>query len=73
MSKKLILRCTTYYNELRKHFDNIGGLGLGAFDSCLISEELSYGCTGIMAAINACALGVSYLKNCLSFLMRQYY
>ncbi|XP_015985090.2 medium-chain specific acyl-CoA dehydrogenase, mitochondrial [Rousettus aegyptiacus] len=37
--------------------EHCGGLGLGAFDSCLISEELSYGCTGIMAAINACALG----------------
>ncbi|PKN56321.1 MAG: acyl-CoA dehydrogenase [Deltaproteobacteria bacterium HGW-Deltaproteobacteria-14] len=30
-----------------------GGLGLGVFESCLIAEELGYGCTGITTAIEA--------------------
>ncbi|KXN69517.1 acyl-CoA dehydrogenase NM domain-like protein [Conidiobolus coronatus NRRL 28638] len=30
-----------------------GGLGLGVFDGALISEELSYGCSGIQTAIEA--------------------
>lgn len=42
---------------------SFGGLGLGTFDSCLISEELAYGCTGVQTAIEANSLGVSYLEN----------
>lgn len=57
------MRCTTYYNGLWKHFDNIGGLGLGIFDACIISEELAYGCTGVNSAIDGSYLGVSYLEN----------
>ncbi|XP_060686012.1 medium-chain specific acyl-CoA dehydrogenase, mitochondrial [Hemiscyllium ocellatum] len=34
-----------------------GGMGLGIFDSCLITEELAYGCTGIQTAIEANSLG----------------
>ncbi|XP_019866505.1 probable medium-chain specific acyl-CoA dehydrogenase, mitochondrial [Aethina tumida] len=34
-----------------------GGLGLGILDSCLVAEELGYGCTGIMTAIEANSLG----------------
>lgn len=34
-----------------------GGLGMGIFDSCLITEELAYGCTGIQTAIEANSLG----------------
>ncbi|MCB0879793.1 MAG: acyl-CoA dehydrogenase family protein [Thermoleophilia bacterium] len=30
-----------------------GGLGLGVFESCIIAEELGYGCTGITTAIEA--------------------
>ncbi|CAG8568625.1 9651_t:CDS:2 [Paraglomus brasilianum] len=30
-----------------------GGLGLGVFDSSLVSEELAWGCTGIQTAIEA--------------------
>ena len=33
--------------------DAYGGLGLGVFESCLIAEELGYGCTGITTAIEA--------------------
>lgn len=31
---------------------------MGVFDGCLIAEELSYGCSGIMTAIEASSLGV---------------
>lgn len=30
-----------------------GGLGLGCLEGCIIAEELAYGCTGIMTAIEA--------------------
>lgn len=45
------------------HSDAIGGLGLGTFDACLITEELAYGCTGVQTAIEANSLGVSYQEN----------
>lgn len=59
----------------------IGGMGFGVFDGCLIAEELAYGCTGIMTAIEASGLGVSiiylmvkvsynYLRYLLELLMR---
>ncbi|XP_034947298.1 probable medium-chain specific acyl-CoA dehydrogenase, mitochondrial [Chelonus insularis] len=35
---------------------DIGGLELGSFDGCLISEALAYGCTGIMTAIESSGL-----------------
>lgn len=38
---------------------DIGGLGLDVFTTCLIAEELAYGCTGIMTALEASSLGVS--------------
>ncbi|XP_048396024.1 medium-chain specific acyl-CoA dehydrogenase, mitochondrial isoform X1 [Stegostoma tigrinum] len=34
-----------------------GGMGLGIFDSCVITEEIAYGCTGIQTAIEANSLG----------------
>lgn len=37
-----------------------GGMGLSIFDSCLITEELAYGCTGVQTAIEANSLGVSF-------------
>ncbi len=33
--------------------EEFGGIGLGVFESCLIAEELGYGCTGIATAIEA--------------------
>jgi len=36
-----------------------GGMGLGIFDACLITEELAFGCTGVQTAIEANSLGVS--------------
>lgn len=37
--------------------ESCGGLGLSIFDSCLITEEIAYGCTGIQTAIEANSLG----------------
>ncbi|XP_066534021.1 medium-chain specific acyl-CoA dehydrogenase, mitochondrial [Hoplias malabaricus] len=37
--------------------EDCGGLGLSSFDACLITEELSYGCSGIQTAIEANSLG----------------
>ncbi|XP_052090962.1 medium-chain specific acyl-CoA dehydrogenase, mitochondrial-like isoform X2 [Mytilus californianus] len=34
-----------------------GGLGLGTFESCIVTEEISYGCTGFQTAIEANSLG----------------
>ncbi|XP_046390177.1 probable medium-chain specific acyl-CoA dehydrogenase, mitochondrial isoform X1 [Ischnura elegans] len=34
-----------------------GGMGSGVFDGCMIAEELAYGCTGIMTAMEASGLG----------------
>uniref|UniRef100_A0A3Q4HDY6 Acyl-CoA dehydrogenase/oxidase N-terminal domain-containing protein n=1 Tax=Neolamprologus brichardi TaxID=32507 RepID=A0A3Q4HDY6_NEOBR len=36
-----------------------GGMGLSSFDTCLITEELAYGCTGMQTAIEANSLGVT--------------
>ncbi|XP_054623931.1 medium-chain specific acyl-CoA dehydrogenase, mitochondrial isoform X2 [Dunckerocampus dactyliophorus] len=37
--------------------EDYGGMGLSIFDSCLITEELAYGCTGVQTAIEANSLG----------------
>ncbi|KAM9687896.1 medium-chain specific acyl-CoA dehydrogenase, mitochondrial isoform 2-T3 [Trichechus inunguis] len=37
--------------------ESCGGLGLEILDSCLISEELAYGCTGIQTALEGNTLG----------------
>lgn len=34
-----------------------GGMGMGTLDGCLITEKVSYGCTGIMTALEANGLG----------------
>lgn len=34
-----------------------GGLGMGVFNSCLIAEELAYGCSGVMTAMEGSGLG----------------
>lgn len=36
-----------------------GGMNMGVFEGCLVAEELAYGCTGIMTAMEASGLGVS--------------
>nr|XP_057918118.1 medium-chain specific acyl-CoA dehydrogenase, mitochondrial [Doryrhamphus excisus] len=37
--------------------EDYGGMGLSIFDSCLITEELAFGCTGVQTAIEANSLG----------------
>ncbi|KAH0812017.1 hypothetical protein GEV33_010775 [Tenebrio molitor] len=37
--------------------EDLGGMGNSVFDGCLIAEELAYGCTGIMTALEASGLG----------------
>ncbi|XP_072296754.1 medium-chain specific acyl-CoA dehydrogenase, mitochondrial [Eucyclogobius newberryi] len=37
--------------------EEYGGMGLSIFDTCLITEELAFGCTGIQTAIEANSLG----------------
>lgn len=32
---------------------------MGVFDGCMVAEELAFGCTGIMTAMEASGLGVS--------------
>ncbi|CAH0547145.1 unnamed protein product [Brassicogethes aeneus] len=34
-----------------------GGIGLGILEGCIVAEELGYGCTGIMTALEANSLG----------------
>jgi len=34
-----------------------GGMGLGTLDGCMMTEKLSYGCTGVMTALEANGLG----------------
>lgn len=41
----------------------VGGLGLGVFDSCLVTEEFAYGCTGITLGLEGTSLGVSNKKK----------
>jgi hypothetical protein len=36
-----------------------GGPGLGVFDSCIMTEEFSYGCAGINAVLGISSIGVS--------------
>merc|ERR1719506_1084991 len=39
--------------------EDCGGLGLGCFEGVLIGEELAYGCTGIMTAMEANGLAAA--------------
>uniref|UniRef100_A0A2H1X298 SFRICE_028569 n=1 Tax=Spodoptera frugiperda TaxID=7108 RepID=A0A2H1X298_SPOFR len=38
--------------------EHCGGMGLGTIDSCLIAEELAFGCAGIKAAISTSSIGL---------------
>lgn len=44
----------------------IGGLGLSLMDEIIITEEISYGCTGIGTAVVANGLAVSHMHTALS-------
>ncbi|KAF1465211.1 Medium-chain specific acyl-CoA dehydrogenase, mitochondrial, partial [Pygoscelis antarcticus] len=46
-----------FYALPKSNISNLGGLGLGSFEACLITEELAYGCTGVQTAIEANSLG----------------
>jgi len=37
--------------------EDLGGMGLGCVDSCIIAEEMAYACTGMETAIEANSLG----------------
>lgn len=37
--------------------EELGGMGLGCVDSCIIAEEMAYACTGMETAIEANSLG----------------
>jgi len=41
--------------------EEYGGLGLGCFDECVVSEELAWGCTGIRTAMEANGLAIAPL------------
>lgn len=43
---------------------------MDVFDGCMVAEELAYGCTGIMTAMEASGLGVSGFRAPLSLLTR---
>lgn len=44
-----------------------GGMGLGTFEGCLITEEIAYACTGFQTAMEANNLGVrSFYTNLCS-------
>src|SRR5512138_2900938 len=38
--------------------ESLGGLGLGAFEGCLIEEELGWGCAGIASSMTANGLAL---------------
>ncbi|KAL0852171.1 hypothetical protein ABMA28_000405 [Loxostege sticticalis] len=37
--------------------EHCGGMELGVFDGCMVAEEIAFGCTGIMTALEASGLG----------------
>ena len=37
----------------------VGGMGVSILESCIMTEELAYGCTGIQTAMEASSLGVN--------------
>lgn len=47
-----------------------GGLGMGVFDGCLVTEELAYGCTGILLAIEGTGLGVCNQPHLIFFFQK---
>ncbi|KAM4640761.1 medium-chain specific acyl-CoA dehydrogenase, mitochondrial isoform 1-T1 [Discoglossus pictus] len=54
-SLSLLIHVFVLFFSLKTFF--LGGLNLGIFDTCLITEEIAYGCTGVQTAIEANSLG----------------
>ncbi len=53
--------------------EELGGLGLGCFDGCLIAEEFARGCTGIGTALEANGLALApVLLNASDHLLQKY-
>lgn len=52
--------------------DLLGGMDVGVFDGCLVAEELAFGCTGIMTAMEASGLGVSVMLLLLRYLQLRF-
>ncbi|MCA9569258.1 MAG: acyl-CoA dehydrogenase family protein, partial [Myxococcales bacterium] len=53
--------------------ERFGGLGLGALDACIISEEIAWGCTGIGTAMEANALALQpVIEGASDALMQKY-
>ena len=50
-----------------------GGLGLSLLDECIITEEISYGCTGIGTAIAANGLAVSMYASLFLSVIAYFY
>lgn len=46
-------------DRLKIQYSFPGGLGLGSTESCLITEEIAYSCTGIQTAMEGNGLAVS--------------
>lgn len=44
---------------MQKALNFTGGQELNVFDSCLITEEIAFGCAGVKAAILTSNIGVS--------------
>lgn len=39
------------------NYISVGGAGLGVLETCIVAEELAYGCSGIGTALGANVLG----------------
>ena len=53
--------------------EELGGLGLGTFDGCLIAEQLAWGCTGIGTAMEANGLALAPVLIGASDALKQKY
>lgn len=45
---------------------------MDVFDGCMVAEELAFGCTGIMTAMEASGLGVSGPRAMLTLRMHEF-
>ena len=57
-------KCKFVYSVNCHIAEELGGLGLGCLDSCIIAEEMAYACTGMETAIEECSLNDFYSKVC---------
>jgi alkylation response protein AidB-like acyl-CoA dehydrogenase len=49
-----------------------GGLGLSNFEGCLITEEMTYACSGIGTVLESNCLAVSLVSNDLKAIIKRY-